>query len=75
MWKQEGIFNSPPFKVSIAALAYGEFLAAGELDLLENKFFNQLTHLNNILHICVGWAWVIFNFLTMILVSQSLVFR
>ena len=39
------------------------------------QFFNQLTDRNNILHFCVGWACVIFNFLTMILGSQSLVFR
>ena len=37
--------------------------------------FNQLTHRNNILDFCVGWAWVIFNFLTIILGSQSLFFR
>ena len=37
--------------------------------------FNQLTYWRNIFRFSVGWVWVISYFLTMILGSQSLVFR
>ena len=47
-----------------------EIFQAHAADLL-----NQLTYRNNILHFRVGWAWVIFNFWTIILGSQSLVCR
>ena len=53
------------------------FLTSWNIDFFFLQFYDIsiVSIRNNILDFCVGWAWVIYNFLTMILGSQGLVFR